>query len=74
MSKKYLVMMAQRLASQRPVTANFPDYTQWEIAYEQWLRAKDAVADVCAASNPRFDRDRFNLACHGRANAEKVAA
>lgn len=28
-----------------------------------WLRCVKYVADVCAASNPRFDRARFIEAC-----------
>jgi len=30
---------------------------------QQWTAVRDAVADVLAASNPRFDRARFVEAC-----------
>jgi hypothetical protein len=30
-----------------------------------WWRTVQAVTEVCEASNPRFDEDRFHAACLG---------
>lgn len=35
--------------------------------------ARERIADVMAADNPRFDRTRFLAACDGDRNARNVA-
>lgn len=30
-----------------------------------WAALQDEIAQFCAASNPRFDRPKFDAACHG---------
>lgn len=37
--------------------------TYGTVEYGQWLDSVDAAVRVCAQSNPRFDRVRFNAAC-----------
>lgn len=40
--------------------------------YMQWREDVEAIAGLLARSNPRFDLDRFLLACH--VPSEEVAA
>lgn len=49
-------LAAELLANRQPPSEAFE-------AYGQWTRDVECVANVCARSNPRFDRLRFYKAC-----------
>lgn len=38
-------------------------YTDTPLALAATAATAHVIADVCAADNPRFDRDRFLIAC-----------
>ena len=42
-----------------------PDRYKYLSNLETWQRAVATIADVLAADNPRFERDRFIKACEG---------
>ena len=71
MTAKDYRALAAALAGTRPD----PVTSEWNgtvntftdcIARDRWARDRDAVADVLAADNPRFDRARFDAATEGR--------
>lgn len=69
MTKKGFNKLAVALASVRPSLENPGIQPQtakrtYVSSMHAWARSVAAVADVCAESNPRFDRDRFISACH----------
>ena len=55
MTKKHFEALANALAKARP-----------EIQTYDWLDCVSAIADVCKATNPRFDRQQFIEACETR--------
>ena len=55
MTRKHFVALAAALAASRPHRLNY-------ATFEQWVADREAVASVCAASNPFFDRGRFLVA------------
>ena len=57
MTKKHFNAIAEALLFVRPTT------TKRSKQWQQWQRDVKAMADVCAASNGRFDRQRFYFAC-----------
>ena len=57
MTEKDYIAIAAALSATRPTLDN----TLREIS--QWTRTRDALADVLADDNPRFDRDQFEHAC-----------
>jgi hypothetical protein len=61
MSRKHFERLAIALAFVRPGEGYTGPTTgtEWRV----WTASADAVADVCAESNPRFDRDKFLTAC-----------
>ena len=65
MTKRNFEALADGLAKIRPER---PDGQGREehIVWGQWLLCRDALADVCAAANPRFDREKFIKACETR--------
>ena len=68
MSKKHFRDLAIELHAARP------DEDQ-PTMHAQWRRCVDAVADVCAIHNFRFDREKFITACYdGLRPAKKVAS
>lgn len=58
MTQRHFVALAAALDATRPDN-DAPNFDQWAADVR-------AVADVCAAANDRFDRDRFIAACNGR--------
>jgi hypothetical protein len=67
LTSKTFKTLAKALQTSRPDPAATllgsldPD-AEWMLV--QWELDVKAVADVCAASNPRFDRERFIQACY----------
>jgi len=71
MFKRDFEALANALAKQRPNGISLPlgDRTCDPAVFwhcEGWVACVEAVANVCAASNPRFDRERFVRACEER--------
>ncbi len=62
MTRKHFVALANKIAGQYPVCDSVAEF---QFKVDQWERTLRAVADSCAESNPRFDRERFIAACHG---------
>jgi len=56
LTRKHFQALADSLKALRPDPA-FP------LDFAMWSDVVDKTADVCAASNPRFNRERFNDAC-----------
>lgn len=66
MSKKHFIQLAAALRASRPTTnkPHFADLTPCEsMNLAGWRMTVRSVADVCAQTNPRFDRARFLAAC-----------
>lgn len=59
MTRKDFQALASALKAQRDSYAPHWDANLFRAHFD----ACKAVADVCGASNPRFDRDRFFTAC-----------
>jgi hypothetical protein len=57
MSKKDYQAIARAFWEARPISAERTG------PRSDWQRAIDTVANVMAADNPRFDRQRFTTAC-----------
>ena len=57
MTRKHFQALAAALASTRPAS------TYGSNDYDVWQHTVSAVASVCAAHNPNFDRERFRAAC-----------
>ena len=62
MTRKDYVTLAAALAGEFPVDSG--DALRMRMA--DWRGMVIAIANVCAAGNPRFDRGRFVRACEGR--------
>jgi len=58
MTRKDYVALAEAIAGAFPITENSTPIIAWRLTME-------AIADVLAADNPRFDRERFVKACQG---------
>lgn len=56
MTRKHYVLLARALAHVQPMDEE-------PISFQQWADDVRAIADVLAADNPRFDRQRFLFAC-----------
>ncbi len=56
MSKKHFQKLADALKGCMPIPENSDPMTAWRVTVQ-------AVADVCASTNERFDRARFLAAC-----------
>ncbi len=66
MSRKDYVRLANALKYVRPSNPlSTPENHKLvlESMSKQWLWTVDSIADVLAADNGRFDRERFNHAC-----------
>lgn len=65
MTRKHFEILARSLKFAHPSsTWTFAhEAEQYNIAVRAWGEAVAAVADACAASNPRFDRPKFYEAC-----------
>lgn len=61
MTKKDFVALAEALNRTMPYV--LPGHQEAE--YYVWSQVVRVIRDVCAASNPRFESDRFYLACGG---------
>lgn len=71
MTRKHFQAIADTLASLRPIPCESSSERQRGIEIgraHQWETAMEAMADMCARENPRFDRGRFFRAC----NAEDI--
>lgn len=67
MTRKHFQAMADALRIARPLwphtdIGRFSD-PEAQAACDQWRHDVQAVADVFAADNGRFDRERFDRAC-----------
>ena len=61
MTKKHFEALAAALFEAREHTGH---NASWDDGVDaQWLKDVAVVADVCATTNPRFDRARFLAAC-----------
>ena len=60
MSKRHFEAIAYELRKQRPEPEGFadPDRRQ-DCEFDLWRAIVVSMADVCYASNGRFDRERF---------------
>lgn len=52
MTKKHFIALADGLRNEKP-------NENWLNKMVQWHMDVNAIADVCAASNPRFNRERW---------------
>ena len=59
MTRKHFVALAAALAASRPDRGSIAERS---AAFAQWCEDREAVASVCAASNPAFARGRFLVA------------
>lgn len=66
MSKKHFIALADALRGVRPLLP------ESNAAVIQWARDVDAIADVCARSNPAFKRDRFIRHIYGESSPTPV--
>lgn len=60
MTRKDYVDLAAAFKSSRPADAPFGVENPKKA---QWIKDVLAIANVLANDNPRFDRDRFEVAC-----------
>jgi hypothetical protein len=71
-SKQHFEMIARAIRETGTHEATDRDFA------EGWHAALSAVAvrlaDECTASNPRFNRDRFLAACHGRDSIDSAGS
>ena len=68
MTRKYFEQLADALNRACPEHYYDPSMDDDEAAqaeWSRWDRVVSEVADVCAQTNPRFDRDAFVGACQG---------
>lgn len=63
MTRKHFQALADGLALTRPEQGPDESDAIFTVRFTQWVDDLHAVARACAASNPRFDRERFTLAC-----------
>lgn len=56
MSRKHFVALAQQLRNVKPSTDEREQFAQW-------VRAVDAISAAARHFNPRFDANRFRVAC-----------
>lgn len=59
MTRKHFELIARTLRNLRPV----PGFDGYTAVLRQWEKAVFTFTDMCAASNPRFNRSRFLEAC-----------
>jgi hypothetical protein len=60
MTRQHFTALARALRLQRPTPEGFHDsMRRLDYEYELWRAIVVEIADVCYASNGRFDRDRF---------------
>lgn len=63
MTKKDYIAIAQEFANQHSENALNQALGSANTPYRAVVRLANRVADVLAADNPRFDRERFLAAC-----------
>ncbi len=64
MTRKDYVALAEALHSAQ-VSSETITFKGHDWAQAVWEDCRDQIADVLAADNPRFDRERFVRACQG---------
>ncbi len=62
MTRKHFRAIAKLLKEHYPGVDATPTYTV--PALYSWVELVRSVADMCAETNPRFDRERFITACY----------
>jgi len=60
-SKKHFEALAYALSAEQP--AKYEENGGVSLAYLKWENCVGIIANVLAASNPRFDRAKFLEAC-----------
>lgn len=63
MTKKDYQAIARAIHAQKAGGPDGGDTLDTRSRFEVWGDVRDAIADVFAANNPRFDRARFVEAC-----------
>ena len=63
MSRKDYIAIAEALSQSRPIALS--EHGQAQLS--QWQADINAIADVLAQDNPRFNRERFVEACSKQA-------
>ena len=63
LSRAHFQLIADTLRDVRPTTSNFPSDDHLIGALHQWQDTVKAMSRTLAATNPRFDRRRFENAC-----------
>jgi hypothetical protein len=63
MTRQHFKALADRLKDERPIYTQYGDHDIYLALDAQWARMVKAIADVCYASNGRFDRGKFYEAC-----------
>ena len=63
MTRAHFEQIAARLRMLRPVEPDGDNSSRETGAYEQWNDTVRAFISMCQASNPGFDRERFEKAC-----------
>jgi hypothetical protein len=62
MTKKDYIKFAAVLADQKPDAADLQS-DAYQAQRDQWMQTTEAIADIFASENGRFDRERFYRAC-----------
>src|SRR5439155_9320453 len=63
MTKKHFEQIAKAMRNLRTFEAHDQEMSETVARAVRYTSVVDALASVCAESNPRFDRDRFLQAC-----------
>jgi hypothetical protein len=75
MTKKHFIALADIVRSLKPTATEHGMSEHFDAEMNQWRRMRAQLGDLCASSNPRFNRDRwlgYIAGTHGK-NGGKVA-